>query len=376
MGLLAFKAIWGDRSKLITVLVGVAFAMVLINLQAGLLLGLLRKASILVDHGNADIWVGHQHMDNADIGGFIPERWVERLRGISEVERADAYIVMFGRATLPNGRVEMVAIVGCDPASLTGNAWSMAQGDARAIRGPNAVLVDALDVRKLGNVRVGDTIEINGRRAKIAGLTDGIVGFTTNPFVFTTLERARRDYTVGIPVGYCSYFLVKAKPGTDVDALCRKIRERVPELDVYSRDRFGMSCMKYWLTRTGIGMSFGLAALLGLLVGVAVVAQTLYGSVTERLREFATLKALGASEGSLLYFLMAQASGLAITGAVLGLLSSWLLACLLSTPRAAIILTWEAAAASTLIVVGVCLLAAWLPYRRLRAVDPASILRS
>ena len=66
--------------------------------------------------------------------------------------------------------------------------------------------------------------------------------------------------------------------------------------------------MEFWLTRTGIGISFGLAALLGLLVGLAVVAQTLYASVTERIKEFGTLKAMGADDASIGCFPLAQAS--------------------------------------------------------------------
>ena len=81
-----------------------------------------------------------------------------------------------------------------------------------------------------------------------------------------------------------------------MQALCARIQERVPELDVYDRHTYSWMCMEYWLTRTGIGISFGLAAFLGLLVGLAVVAQTLYASVTERIKEFGTLKAMGADD--------------------------------------------------------------------------------
>jgi putative ABC transport system permease protein len=65
--------------------------------------------------------------------------------------------------------------------------------------------------------------------------------------------------------------------------------------------------MEYWLTRTGIGISFGLAAILGLLVGLAIVAQTLYASVKERIKEFATLKAMGADNRCIGRFLVSQA---------------------------------------------------------------------
>ena len=114
-------------------------------------------------------------------------------------------------------------------------------------------------------------------------MTRGIVSFTTNPYVFTTLDRARNLYgrDVGVPRDQCC-FLVKAGR-VDVEALCERIRRA---LDVYDRKTYSWMCMEFWLTRTGIGISFGMAAVLGLLVGLAVVGQTLYAR--ERIKEFST----------------------------------------------------------------------------------------
>ena len=373
---LALKALLADRGKLLMSLLGVAFSVSLINLQVGLLRGLIQKASLLVDYGQADIWVGHQHMNNVDIGTFIPERWVHRIRGVEGVERAEPYIVMFGQAKMPDGRSENVLIVGCDPASLMGNAWAMADGDPQAVRHPDGILVDSCDAAKLGDCRIGDIREINGQRAKVVGMTRGIVGFTTNPYVFTTLERARKKYTAGIPPNHCSYFLVQAKPGADIKALCARIRERVPELDVYDRGTYSLMCMEYWLTRTGIGISFGLAAFLGLLVGLAVVAQTLYASVNERIKEFGTLKAMGADDHCVSRFLVSQALGTAGLGSVFGLACAVLLGRSLSTARAPVVLTAGVAVGSVALITLVCLLAVWLPYWRVRRIDPAGVLRS
>lgn len=376
MWLLALKAMLADRGKLLTSLLGVAFSVVLINLQAALLRGLIQKASLLVDYGQADIWVGHRHTDNVDTSTFIPERWIHRIRGVDGVERAEPYIVAFGQMKLPDGRSENVLVVGCDPASLMGNAWSMAEGDPQAVRHPDAVLIDVEDAAKLGNCRVGDTREINGQRARVVGMTRGIVGFTTNAYVFTTLERARKRYTMGVPPDQVSFFLVKAKPGTDVKALCARIKERAPELDVYDRDEYSAMCMEFWLTRTGVGISFGLAAFLGLLVGLAVVAQTLYASVTERVKEFGTLKAMGADGRAISRFLIAQALGNAVLGSILGLLIAFVLGGLISSPRAPVVLRWDVAVGSFVVTAVICLGAAWLPYWRIRNIDPASVLRS
>jgi putative ABC transport system permease protein len=376
MWFLAIKAMLAEKGKLLTSLSGVVFSVVLVNLQGGLLLGMIQKASLLVDFGQADIWVGHRHTTNVDMGTYIPERWIHRIRAIEGVERAEPYLVMFGQATLPDGRFENVVLVGSEPASLMGNAWIMADGDSRAIRDPNGILADVYDRTRLGNCQIGDVFEINNRRAKVVGMTQGIVSFTTNPYLFTTLERARKKYgsPVGVPPDQCSYFLVKARPDITIPELCARIRDRVPEVDVHDRQAYSNICMEFWLTRTGIGISFGLAAFLGLLVGLAVVAQTLYASVTERIKEFGTLKAMGASDSCISRFVLVQALGNAFFGSLIGLLVSFLISTT-GTARAPIVLTWWISAASVVLIVAVCVIAAYVPYWRIRRIDPACVLR-
>lgn len=377
MWYLAIKSMLGDRGKLLTALLGVAFAVVLVNMQGGLLLGFLRKTSLLVDRGQADIWVGHQRMNNVDMSSFIPERWLQRIRGLEGVERADAYLIVGGEARMRDGRFETVILLGCEPDSPLGNAWTVSSGqDPRTLlRQPDSVLVDRHDRERLGNCQVGDVLEINGRRARVAGLTESIVGFTGAPYVFTTLERARDRYGLGVPAEHCSYFLVKVKPQADVAEVCARIRERLPEAGVYDRQTWGRKTMLHWLVKTGIGMSFGLATLLGLLVGLAVVAQTLYATVTERIKEFATLKALGAADAGVVRFLMAQAVASAGLGSAVGLIFVQAAGRLVSSAEAPVVLTWWIGLLSVLLSTVVCLAAAWLPYGRIRAIDPASVLR-
>jgi putative ABC transport system permease protein len=373
---LALKAMLADRGKLLTTVLGITFSVVLVNLQGGLFLGLMQKATLLIDYGQADIWVGHRHMNNVDITTLIPERWIDRIRKLDGVERADRYLVTGGYMSLPDGRHEQVLIVGAEPASLLGNPVAMAEGTPEEVRHPEGVLIDVYEAEKLGNLRIGDVREINNHRARVVGMTRGVVGFTNTPYVFTTLERARHNYATGVNSGQCSYYLVKAKPGTDVQALCASIHREVPDLDVYDKAGYGRVCMMYWMTRTGIGISFGLAAILGLLVGLAVVAQTLYASVNERLKEFGTLKALGADERAVGQFLLSQALASAVLGTAIGLGLSVLIGSAISNPKAPVLLTWQVAAISAGLVVLVCLVAAWLPYWRIRKIDPASVLRS
>src|SRR5262245_2673296 len=243
MWLLSIKAMLGDRSKLLATLLGVAFSVVLVNLQAGLLLGLLRKTALLVSHGAADIWVGHRSMTNIDIMAPVPERWLHRLRTVEGVERVEPYLIMFAPIQMPDGRFEYVMLVGCDAASLMGNAWEMKDGRPEAIREPDAILVDVNDLDRLGHPQLGDIREINSRRARVVGTTRGIVGLSANPYVFTTYDRARTRFRGGFPEGYCSYFLVKLQPGVDRALALERIRARTDDLAAYDKDTFAWTCM-------------------------------------------------------------------------------------------------------------------------------------
>ncbi len=84
----AFRTLLHDRGKLIAGLIGVIFSVVLVNIQGGLFFGLIGKASLLIDRGHADIWVGHQGMHNVDFPADIPERWIYRVQTIPGVAEA------------------------------------------------------------------------------------------------------------------------------------------------------------------------------------------------------------------------------------------------------------------------------------------------
>jgi putative ABC transport system permease protein len=96
----ALKTLLSDRGKLLTGLAGVIFSLVLMNVQGGLYLGLMQKASVLIDHCDADLWVGQRKIENVDLARDIPEAWMNRIRGIPGVASVAPYIVGKGTATL------------------------------------------------------------------------------------------------------------------------------------------------------------------------------------------------------------------------------------------------------------------------------------
>jgi putative ABC transport system permease protein len=354
-------------------LVGVCFSVILVNVQGGLYLGLVRKASVLVDHGQADIWVGHRKMINIDFPRDIPRRWIYRIKGIPGVARAEPHLVGITEMTLPSGGYELAVVVGVEEASLLGNAWNIRQGEPEDIFKTDGIITDEFEDRKFDYPELGDLREIGGVRARVVAKSQGVMGFLVNPYVFTTYDRAARFLKK--PADVCSYFLVQVEPGVDPESVCAAIRKRIPDVEAYTRDYYSSVSVNYWMTRTGLGISFGAATLLGVFVGLIMVAETLYAFVLDRLSEFGALKAMGAREWHIFVILISQATVMALSG---GLLGVWLVSAItyfFSTPKAPILVPLWLSLGSCLLVFIICLISVFLPYLRIRKVDPLLVLQ-
>lgn len=369
----ALKSVASDRGKVLTALVGVVFSVVLIETQGGLYLGLMRKARILTDNCAADIWVGHPDVQLVDLPQSIPEARLNRVRTVPGVAEASAYVVGNAYASFPDGHYENVWVLGAEPDSRLGSGWSFVAGTPADLQRPSGVSVDELDGEKLRDARLGTTFEINGHKARVVAMTRGILPFTTTPYLFTSLENARR-YT-DTPPGECSYFLVKVRPGTDVAGVVAEIQRRIPELRAYTAAELGDLSQEYWMRRTGIGISFGAATLLGLLVGLTMVGQSLYALALDHLADYATLKAMGADDRQIGAVVVWQALAIAAAGSVLGVSLVFVMQRTLSSPIAPIELPPALLVVGVVSVVGICLASTVLPSLRIRRIDPAVVLQ-
>lgn len=371
---LALQTLLADRGKLFTALVGVVFSIVLVNVQGGFFLGFVSKAGLLADCGEADVWVGHRRMYNVDFPNDISLRFIDRVRSVPGVRQAEPCLIGTTNTTLPSGGFELVVVVGVDRESLLGNAWNVVEGTPDAILRPDGVIVDQYDLEKLEYPRMGEVREVGGRRARIVGFSRGIKSFLVTPYVFTTYRRAVA-YLDKDPET-CSYYLVRLEPGADSEEVCARIRQRVPELDAFPRHVYSRISAAYWLTRSGLGISFGAATVIGLFVGLVMVGQTLYALVLDRLSEFGLLKAIGANERQICRLLLLQAAVMALAGSLVGLVLVAVIQHLYSTPVALILVPWWLSLGSCTLVLVICLGASLLPYLRIRKVDPVMVLQS
>jgi len=160
-------------------------------------------------------------------------------------------------------------------------------------------------------MRIGWASRASGTRPKCVttapkfAVTNGIRSFTTTPYVFTQLDRARA-YT-GTPRTKVTYLLVHLKPHADVERVRTQLQSVLTKAEVLTAAEFSSRSRSFWLFGTGAGAALFAGALLAMVVGSVVVAQTLYASTKEHLYEFATLRAIGSSGTYLHTVIIAQA---------------------------------------------------------------------
>lgn len=369
--LLAWRNLSHDRARFIVTLIGVGFSVLLMGVELGLLVGFARTTSGLVDHSHADLWITPAGTTNVDIAGRLDERRRYQALAVPGVASVGKLMLQFGFWKKPDGGNESVSLVGIELDSDKLQPWNLVEGRVADLQQQDAVIIDRLYADKLGVRAVGDTVEINSRRARIVGFTEGLRTFTQSPYVWMTHRNAlvypnyRPDQT--------TYLLVSLKPGADAGQVRRALRERLGRVDVWHSADFARQAQKYWLITTGAGSALLLSALLGLVVGIVIVGQTLYATTVDRLPEYATLRAIGAPAAYLNRVILKQAAISAAFGFGLGTLGVYAIVAITSYGNVAVIVPFWLVLVLAVLTIFMCMFGALISIRRLVRIDPTSV---
>src|SRR5262249_19433138 len=206
-----------------------------------------------------------------------------------------------------------------------------------------------------------------------AGFTRGIRSFTTSPYVFTSFKSAQ-NYA-SIAEDQTVFILVKGDGTAPADVVRERLLARIKDVDVATTSTFSNMTRFYWMFTTGAGVAVLLAALLGLVVGVVVVAQTLYATTMVHLKEYGTLKAMGANNGYLSRVILQQAVISAVIGYVLAMGVSWFVVRGSVKGGAAILLPWPVAVGMLGLTVVMCTTAAFVSINKVTRLDPATVFK-
>ena len=375
MPTVALSMLFGDRAKFLSLVVGLAFAVLLIGQQGSFFLGLMRMATgPLQNVAQPDIWVCNPNTQYVFEVRPLNEKSLLQVRSVPGVAWAEPFLSSRVQLEMKDGKFKAVQLVGIDRNTLIGQPWGMLEGTIDDLRAPDAVLVEESSCAKLGKVGIGDTLKLNDRRAVVVGVCRAKLGWESNALVYTTYDNALTFAPQGrdrLP-----FILVKAKDGEDVEALSKRITATTG-LGAFPSRTMAWNTIDYILRETGIGLNFGFTVVLGFIVGLVVVAAIFHQFVLENSRHFAVFKAMGASSLRLVGMVLLQAAVVGGIGFGIGVGFTGAFAISTRAPGSTLAahFPWQmllGSLVSLLLCVG---LGAVLSLRRVLRLDPATVFK-
>jgi putative ABC transport system permease protein len=372
---LAWQNIIHDRARFLVTVLGVCFAVFLMVFQGSLLAGFLRTASRLIDASDFDIWITGRGVQAFEFGTSLEGRLRELAAGVPGVTETSRVCMSFTVYRTPNGTQQVVALVGAD--SNVGKRFPIPDSldaDSSRYATPDAVLYDQSDRAQIQVAALPAEVEINRHRAVIERQVQGFGAFLGVPFLFTSYRNASRY--VGFGPDETMYILLRLDPTSSISQVQQTLQQRFPEVDVLTRDEFARKARLYWTMKTGAGGAILTAAVLGFLIGLVIVSQTIYANTLENIEEYATLRALGARQFFVARIVLTQALLCGAVGSALGLL---IVVPVLGHARSLIpwIYTpWWLPGAMVIPSLLMCSLASVVSVRRALTVEPGRVFRA
>ena len=369
---LASRNLFQDRLRFIASLIGIVFSVVLVMVQMGLYFGFGRMITTMIDHVSTDLWIVSNGAKCFEDLSLLSTGMQKRLLAIDGVAEVVPVVVGFSAWSLPDGAMTPVFVVGSDVAAGGLSPWNVVEGTVQSLTVPGTVAVDRSYYDRLGVSGIGATSRIRGLPVTVGAVTDGIRSFTTTPYVFTDLGSAR-SY-IGLPASFASHFLVRLKTKADVEGIRQNILSNISGIQALTPDQFQEQSRSFWLFGTGAGAALLAGVLLSAIVGTAIVAQTLFSSTKDHLYEFATLRAIGASNGYIYKVIICQAVLSAIIGFAIAALIGTAVVHFTAKNALQIVITPSLMIELFLVTVVMCVVSAIAAIIRVIRVDPAIVL--
>jgi putative ABC transport system permease protein len=377
MWTLARKLLLHDRLRFAVAIAGVSVSVMLVLVQVGLYFGFMNTASSLIDASTADIWVFKAGNDAFETATAFDERALYNVASIPGVDRAEPVLLGFAGIKLPDGGALGVQMIGVDTTSRKAPLlapWNVISGDAKRLAEAGSISVDKTDYSKLKFDRIGHTVEITNVNAHVVAVTEGIRSFTTSPMVFADI-RSARSFMPTLGPKAVTYVLVKVKSGESIEAVKQRIT-KLPYVEAHTTSEMSIRTRAFWSSRTGIGVGLFTTAVLGVLVGFVVVSQILYNGTLQYIREYGTLKAMGANNSMVVRVILTQAMISASIGFVVGSVFAVGMKAAMSKANLAVALPPSLYGATLVVTIAMCSLAALMSVVKVLRLDPASVFKN
>jgi putative ABC transport system permease protein len=378
---LAWLQLKREKTRFVVALAGIAFADLLMFFQLGLIDALFDSVAKPYSVLKGDLFIINRLFESLNVVRSFPRSDLYRAAGIEGVEGINYLYVAQGEWRNPHNKTNQTALVfGINP-SNPAIALTEVETRSQDLKLLDVVLYDRTGRENLfGNVSEllqksnPLSIQFNGLQIKVVDTfvlgasfaADGNLIASHSTFLRLFPQRQPDKIDIGV---------IQLKPESDVARIQATLQATLgQDVLILNRDEFIAHEKKYWEVNSPISFIFSFGAIIGFIVGLAIVYQILYSDVSDHLPEYATLKAMGYSDRYLIGLLIQESLILAILGFLPGfLLSSGLYYLAASATYLPIYMTFHRAAIVLALTIIMCVASGGIAMRKLQAADPADI---
>ena len=365
---LAFRNLFQNSIRLVISIGGVALALLLILSLDAIFAGVEQRVTAYIDHSRADIFVAQSEVRNMHMASSsLPDSVKRRVKAVPGVAAVTPIRYISNNVVIGEER-NLAYIIGLPKKAEFGGPWKVSSG--RSLPGKGEAIIDRNVAEKAG-VTLGNEVEILGEEFKIVGLTEETSSLV-NSIAFISIDdfaRLRGGYDT------ISFLLVKVRDGESPTVVAERIEAQVRDVTAQTTRAFAMQ--ERQVVKDMSTDVIAMMNLIGFLIGLAVMALTVYTTTFARRKEYGVLKALGAHNGHLYRAVLAQALLSVAFGFAIGLAITFILSA--TIPRLGLSMVLEVSGVSLLKVGSLSIIiagiAAILPIRQIAGLDPAMVFR-
>ena len=300
---LTIKDLRHEPTRFILVVMGLTVSLLMVHIGMGMITGTLDESTRIIDNSDYDAYILQKNRPNIMMGGIIPDEMYDKVKSLSCVEDVDRIIDDWIDVKFKE-KDTGINIIGFEHNNHHIQPWDIIEGNIEDIKQNNTIIVDQLLKKYIPDLQIGDKLT--------AGVFDDklkIVGFCRN-FQTTGNARGWVNFDTAKRLLYLenesTYLAITLKDGFSVDALKERMEDYKDEVKVYSTEEMKENVTQFILIDTGLAGTIGIIAVLGFFVAMIVLSITLYQSVSEKIPELVSLKALGADKSYVDHILIGQ----------------------------------------------------------------------
>jgi putative ABC transport system permease protein len=363
---IAWRNLTGERRRWVISMVALGIAAMLVIFLEGTSRWVTSSSTAYLDHSGAHLVIAQAGIEDLLFAQstfpLAAAGTAGRLPGVASIHSVVGVngVVPVGGTHLP------VYLVGFQPGQI-GGPWKIDSGSGEP-HGSEVVLDRGF--ARIARVKIGDTVTLFGQSLRVIGTsaeTDAAGDF----FIFVPLEVAQKVAGAGA----VSYGLLQLTDGASGTAVASQVNQ-IPGVHAIARN--DLAANDRAMITTSFAQPVQIVALVGLVAGLLIAGLVLYTATVEHSRDYAVLKAMGATGGVVYGSAVIQAVVLSIFGILLG----WGLASLLAVAMD----TWDPVVESQLdldlvakvaaVILFVNILAALLPIRHVSRIDPQEVFKA